>query len=78
MTAVQWQERLDHLLANYDPRYDPLRNVELFAKLVAETTPISTWLEFENWILPFKDGGCYRGQPDAHWHLNTSSERQTW
>jgi hypothetical protein len=78
MTESEWQARLDDLLANYDSRYDPLHNVELFEKLVTESTPIGTWPEFEDWSLPFRDTGCFRGQADATWHLTTTSERRTW
>jgi len=74
VTEPQWQERLEELLAKYKPEH----NVELFEELVTECTAISTWEEFEEWVSPFKDQGCFRGQGDATWSLITTLERKVW
>jgi hypothetical protein len=70
-------KRLDELVAAYDSLTDPGRNVELFEKLVSESTPISTWDDFEEWFDPFKDVGCFRGHARGEWHLATTFERET-
>lgn len=55
--------------------YDSTRNVELFERLVTEDEPISTWEEFQRWLAPFKDGGCFRGHRKASWNLVTTLDR---
>jgi hypothetical protein len=74
MTDSQWQERLDALLAKYDRG----QNVELFEELVKESEIITSWDEFEEWVAPFKDNGCFRGHADASWSLITTLERKVW
>jgi hypothetical protein len=71
MTAPHWQERMNRLLADYDP----FRNLELFEGLVTEDEPISSWEDFQGWFAPFKDGGCFRGHREASWNLASTLDR---
>ena len=71
MTASEWQDRLQKLIAGYDP----FQNVELFERLVTEDTPITTFEDFQRWFAPFKDGGCFRGHREATWNLITTLDR---
>jgi hypothetical protein len=74
MTGSQWQQRLDDLLAKYSRD----KNVELFEELITETSIISTWQEFQEWISPFKQNGAFRGHCDATWSLITTLDRKIW
>jgi len=74
MTDAAWQERMDKLLTNYEPG----RNLEPFEELVTDCTTISSWDEFQDWCSPFKKGGCFRGQRDATWHLDSSLYRKVY
>jgi hypothetical protein len=71
MTNPEWQKRLAALVQDYDV----LRNVEHFSDLVTEDQPITSWAEFQEWIAPFKDVGCFRGHRDASWDLVTTLDR---
>jgi hypothetical protein len=71
MTNSEWQERMRRLLADYDP----FRNLEHFESLVTETSSIRTWEDFQRWIAPFKDQGCFRGHGEANWDLVSTLER---
>ena len=62
---------MDKLLAEYDRS----RNVELFEQLVTEEAPITSWDEFQRWLEPFQEGGCFRGHRDAKWDLVTTLDR---
>jgi hypothetical protein len=71
MTASEWQERIQKLLAEYKP----FRNLELFEGLVTEGVPISTWKDFQRWFAPFKDRGCFRGHRKESWNLVSTLDR---
>lgn len=69
MNEDEWTARLQQVVNHQD-------QIEHFEWLITEPKPISTWEEFQQWLLPLGDTWYFRGQSNSTWQLSTSLDRK--
>lgn len=73
MDPSEWQSRLATACRDHDGS----GSARLLKTLATEPEPqaITTWQELLAWIEPFKDTGCFRGEKNVDWRLDSSLDR---
>lgn len=75
MDAIEWASRFELMLKAQ--KRDPLDFDGHIKRLATEPLAATTWNEFQEWIEPFGDQWCFRGEKDAKWTLISSFDRNS-